>query len=94
MAESDHSLKLKWLSTQWDTNAAGKEKVILTYPRWTETKVGWLPTERSYFLSKLEPLDDCVDFKAFPRSHTEKAAPKNVRPWRGNSSFSSNWDDE
>ena len=62
------------------TTAAGKEKVILTYPRWKETKKSWLQTERSYFLGKLEPM---VDFKALPLSHVESAAPKYVNSWRG-----------
>ena len=58
-----------------------------------ETKIGWLQTERSYYLGKLEPLVDIVEFKALAVNHTERVTPKHVRPRRSRSSFSSDWDD-
>ena len=75
---------------EWDINATGREKVILSYPRWTETRSVWLPTKKSYFLGKLEAM---ADFKKLPVSHAERAANK-ANSWRGGEGPSSDEDDE
>ena len=71
--------------------AAGRKKVILSYPRWMETKFVWQPTKRSYFLEKLEPM---AAFKKLPVSHTEKAAKKATYSLRGDDDPASEEEDE
>ena len=75
-----------------NTFAAGKEKVILSYPRWNETSHVWYPTNRSYFLGKLETM---ADFKKLPVSRTEKTAKKaNNSAWGGGGGPSSDEEDD
>lgn len=65
--------------------------MFLSYPRHVETKKFWMPTIRSYFLKKLEPM---VKFSASPVSRAEAAAPKFTMGGKGHGGLSSGSDNE